>query len=142
MPIIFYQSNFCPECGNLKEQHLRWRHRYFCEHCAEKLGRRWDWLPIAFAVAGLAIGTLFNYGRREIIREVAVNQPAPAMAQSNLSGMVSAVDATAQLKPAPYLSAGNFFCGARTQKGTACKHRVAVAGMHCFQHEGKRAARR
>lgn len=141
MPIIFYQSNFCPECGNQNEPRRWWQHRYFCEHCAEKLGSKFDWLPFAFAIAGLAIGIFFNYGRRETIREVVVNQPAPAVAQANLMGVVSAVDATAQLKPAPYTSAGNFLCGARTQKGTACKHKVAAAGMRCFQHEGKRGTR-
>lgn len=141
MPIIFYQSNFCPECGNQNEQRRWWQHRYFCGHCAEKLGRKWDWLPLAFAVVGLGLGTLFNYGRRETIREVVVNQSAPVVAQANLSGMVSALDATTQLKPAAYIPKGNFLCGARTKKGTPCKHRVDVAGMRCFQHEGKRSLR-
>ena len=142
MPIIFYQSNFCPECGNQNEPRRWWQHRYFCEHCAEKLGRKWDWLPIAFAVAGLAMGTLFNYGRRETIREVVVNQPT-AQLNSAAPPVVSALDATAQLKPAQFAkAASNFLCGARTKKGTACKHHVEAEGMRCFQHTGMPAKRR
>jgi hypothetical protein len=142
MPIIFYQSNFCPECGNEAVPRRWWQHRYFCGHCAEKLGRKWDWLPLAFAVCGLALGTMFNYGRRETVREVVVNQPAAFSTAANGSALplVSAQDATAQLKPAEFAPPTvSYQCGARTQKGRACKHRVATAGQRCFQHQGQRS---
>lgn len=28
-----------------------------------------------------------------------------------------------------------YYCGARTKKGTACKHRVKKAGERCWQHK-------
>ncbi|HEX4949110.1 MAG TPA: hypothetical protein VFZ34_20705 [Blastocatellia bacterium] len=139
MPVIFYQSNFCPECGNAATQRRWWQHRYFCEYCAEKLGRKWDWLPLAFLIGGLALGALFTSGRREVIREVAVHQPTPPFNQPSLP-LVSAQDATAQLKPIEFTApAVTYQCGARTQRGTACKHRVAVPGQRCFQHQGRRS---
>ena len=138
MPIIFYQSNFCPECGNESAPRRWWQHRYFCDHCAKKLGRQGDWLPLGFAVLGLALGTMFNYGRRETVREVVVNQPT-SFSTSTLP-LVSAQDATAQLKSAQFVAPGvSYQCGARTQKGRACKHRVATAGQRCFQHQGQRS---
>jgi len=138
MPVIFYQSNFCPECGNASTPRRWWHHRYFCEHCAEKLGRKWDWLPLAFLLGGLALGSLIVQGRREVIREVAVNQ-TPQLNQF-APPLVSAQDATAQLKPVEFKPpAVTYACGARTQRGTACKHRVAVQGERCFQHQGRRS---
>jgi hypothetical protein len=139
MPVIFYQSNFCPECGNKTDARRWWQHRYFCEHCAAKLGRKWDWLPLAFAVGGLAIGLLFNTGRRETVREVVVQSAAAPSNQAALP-LVSAQDATAQRKPVePKPPTVSYQCGARTLKGTACKHRVAVQGQRCFQHQGRRS---
>ncbi len=138
MPIIFYQSNFCPECGNESSPRRWWQHRYFCAPCGDKLGRKWDWLPLAFAVCGLALGTMFNYGRRETVRDVTVLQPTALNAAA--FPLVSAQDATAQLKPEEFkTSAITYQCGARTQRGRACKHRVATAGQRCFQHQGQRS---
>ncbi len=147
MPVIFYQSNFCPECGNRHEEEQEnrrwWQHRYFCQHCAQRLGKKWDWLPLAFAGVGLALGIGATAWRRPVI----INQtaPPPAVATTSMLGLppVSAQDATAQLKPAQFTQpATNFLCGARTKRGTACKHRVAAAGMRCFQHEGMRSVRK
>lgn len=138
MPVIFYRSNFCPECGNETGQRRWWQHRYFCAHCAEKLGRKWDWLPLAFAIGGLTLGLLFNFGRRPAV----INQatPLPANSPTVSAPTVSAQDATAQLKPVPFTQpATTFLCGARTQKGTSCKRRVAASGLRCFQHQGMRA---
>jgi hypothetical protein len=138
MPVIFYRSNFCPECGNETEQRQWWQHRYFCAHCAKKLGRKWDWLPIAFAIGGLTLGLLVNFGRRPTVINQAM--PLPTSATSLSIPLVSAQDATAQLKPAPVTQpTTTYLCGARTKKGTACKHRVAAAGLRCFQHQGMRA---
>jgi hypothetical protein len=33
-------------------------------------------------------------------------------------------------------SAGDYICGARTKKGTPCRHRVHAAGDRCSQHKG------
>ncbi|MBS1807204.1 MAG: hypothetical protein JST84_03315 [Acidobacteria bacterium] len=146
MSVIFYQSNFCPECGNRHEHDQtkrRWlQHRYFCQSCATQLGHRWDWIPIALFIGGLLLGPAIQFIRRPVI----INQNAlptnNAAAVSSLP-LVSAQEAVAQLKPATFIQpAASYLCGARTQKGTACKHRVAVEGTRCFQHQGMRALKR
>lgn len=141
MPVIFYQSNFCPECGNRREAEpgkRRWlQHRYFCPACAAQLGHRWDWLPIAIAISGLALGTLV--GRRPAVApQVAAPLVSPATAGMALSPVAAS---EAQLKAAPSPLA-SYFCGARTQKGRPCKHRVATEGQRCFQHQGMAAMKR
>lgn len=143
MPVIFYQSNFCPECGNRRAAEpgkRRWlQQRYFCPTCATQLGHRWDWVPIAIAIGGLAFGTLV--GRRPaVVPPVAAPLASPVAAALGLAP-VSVPDATAQLKPAAPV-AGAYRCGARTKKGTACKHLVAVEGQRCFQHQGRAAMKR
>lgn len=138
MPVIFYQSNFCPECGNKTEQRRWWEHRYFCAVCAEKLGRRSDWLPLIFLLGGLALGVILPNARRDPAQEVIIQPPT----QLSLAAAptVSALDATAQLKPEESKPpAVTYQCGARTLKGTACKHRVNVPGQRCFQHQGRRS---
>lgn len=138
MPVIFYQSNFCPECGNETAKRRWWEHRYFCAPCAEKLGRRADWLPLAFLLGGLTVGALLTGTRRDPVREVVVHQPASPSAAAPLP--VSAQDATTQLKPIEIKQPTvTYQCGARTQRGTACKHRVAAQGERCFQHQGRRS---
>ena len=139
MPVLFYQSNFCPECGNRHEPEAtprRWlQHRYFCQNCAAQLRHRWDWIPIALALGGLTLGMLLYFGRRPVIvQQVTAQSSALSLAP------VSAQDATAQLKPIPFTQpTTSYRCGARTQRGTACKHRVAAEGMRCFQHQGMHA---
>ena len=146
MPIMFYQSNFCPECGNRHEHaqtQRQWlQHRYFCQHCAARLGHRWDWVPIAIAIGGLTIGMLFYFGRRPVVVNQVAALPVSNAAATILSP-VSAQDATAQLKPAKVAqSVTTYPCGARTQKGRPCKHRVAAEGLRCFQHQGMPALKR
>ena len=140
MPVIFYQSNFCPECGNKTSGRRWWEHRYFCAVCAEKLGRRWDWLPLVFLVGGLTAGSLLPLFRREPARELISPPPAQFIQQQAVTSLVSAQDATAQLKPVEISQAAvTYQCGARTLKGTACKHRVSEQGQRCFQHQGRRS---
>ena len=141
MPVLFYQSNFCPECGNRHDYEptqRRWlQHRYFCHACAAQLRHRWDWIPIAVALGGLTLGMLLYFGRRPVIVQQVATQPASNVAALSLAS-VSAQDATAQLKQFTQPTT-SYRCGARTQRGTACKHRVAAEGMRCFQHQGMHA---
>lgn len=147
MPVIFYQSNFCPECGNRHETNQakrRWlQHRYFCQPCMARLGHRLDWIPIMIAAVGLTLGTLLYFGRRPVVvnqvAAIPTNNAIPAMGLSP----VSAQDATAQLKPAEVTQpVVTYRCGARTQKGTPCKHLVVAQGLRCFQHQGMPAMKR
>lgn len=139
MPVIFYQSNFCPECGTRRAAEpgkRRWlQHRYFCSHCAAQLGHRWDWVPIAIAVGGLAFAAFV--GRRPVVMPQA---PLPLVSPAAM-GLAPALDTGVQLKPAPPVTT-MYRCGARTRKGTACKHLVPVEGQRCFQHQGMPAMKR
>jgi hypothetical protein len=147
MPVIFYQSNFCPECGNRHEANeikRRWlQHRYFCLSCAARLGHRWDWLPIALGVLGLSLGTLLYFGHRPVVVHQVGAAPNTNTATAISVTPVSAQDATAQLKAAEITQPiVTYRCGARTQKGTPCKHLVPAQGLRCFQHQGMSAMKR
>src|SRR5687768_60720 len=40
MKIIFYQANFCAECGNAMKPRFSLGPRYFCDECEAYMGRR------------------------------------------------------------------------------------------------------
>src|SRR5215475_8125583 len=40
MKIIFYQANFCAECGNAMKPRFSLGPRYFCDECGAQMGRR------------------------------------------------------------------------------------------------------
>ena len=40
MKIIFYQANFCAECGNAMKPRFSLGPRYFCDECEAHMGRR------------------------------------------------------------------------------------------------------
>src|SRR5262245_25422691 len=111
MPNLFYQANFCAECGNSLDQRERRRPRYFCDDCAARINRRGYLTPLSLLVALVFISLTF--------RERA---PTARLDQSQLfipPAAVSAHDATAgkvlQLKSK---TEDRFLCGARTRKGT------------------------
>src|SRR2546422_9305166 len=55
MKIIFYQANFCAECGNAMKLRFSLGPRYFCNECEAQMGRR----NYFKSVAGLLLcGTL------------------------------------------------------------------------------------
>src|SRR5262245_63993469 len=55
MKIIFYQANFCAECGNAMKPRFSLGPRYFCSECEAQMGRR----NYFKSVAGLLLcGTL------------------------------------------------------------------------------------
>ncbi|MBI1760042.1 MAG: hypothetical protein HYR56_01270 [Acidobacteria bacterium] len=127
---MFYQANFCAECGNaLPAQRVRWRWgpRYFCPVCAQRQRSplyRWL-LPLAAILATL--------GWAFVLPESAPPPSPPAPA-------VTALNATAQPlpdnpPPAVQVSA-NAFCGARTRRGTPCR-RLVQPGQRCAQHRGQ-----
>jgi hypothetical protein len=125
---LFYQANFCAECGNQLD---RQRRGCFCPHCAARLGRRRYLLPLLCALCGVVIGLLISSGQRQ----TALDRLAPLGTVT--SPEVSAQDATVKLKPSKSTPSDQLFiCGARTKRGTPCRHRTAK-GQRCAQHQGR-----
>lgn len=127
----FYQGNFCSECGNRLAPRFSLRARHFCDECAARLRQRSYLTPIAAPITGvlLAISAAvfaFSYKGRSEQRLT----PEPA-------SVVSAQDTIVNrsLKPAPDTTE-KVFCGARTRRGTPCRHLVKP-GHRCAQHKGK-----
>ncbi len=138
MKIYFYQANFCAECGNAMKPRFSWGPRYFCDDCARQMGRG----SYVKSILALLFGTtLIVTALNRTEPPSPVNPSSPATADSN----VSARDATAAQRPIPKTEAmtalkaeatTRVLCGARTKKGTACKHLV-LPGQRCAQHRGK-----
>ncbi|MFN7946139.1 MAG: hypothetical protein U0Z53_12365 [Blastocatellia bacterium] len=130
---LFYRSNFCAECGNRREKG-DWRPGCFCAHCSRRTRHRL-WWPLSLICAALLCGTIIGVWWKN------TTQSGSATLSPVTIPVVSAQDATATLRPAPLTSArlseAAFLCGARTKKGTPCKHRVAQAGQRCAQHQGR-----
>ncbi len=132
MKIIFYQANFCAECGNRMKPRFSPRPRYFCDECEAQMGRR-NHLK---SVAGLLLfATLAVF---------AWNRPLPPgpngqspSGQANAGAPpVSARDTMTTRNAEPNTGAvERVMCGARTKKGTPCKHPVPP-GQRCAQHRG------
>jgi hypothetical protein len=135
MQSFIYRANFCAECGNRLAAARRgrrrpWRVGCFCPECAARLRRR-RYLPLLLALlGGVSLGLLLGPRRQAPAAGV---PPAPAAR----AAAVSAWDATAGLKPRRVDEPTAYaLCGARTRKGTPCKHRVRP-GQRCAQHLGK-----
>ncbi|HWQ34350.1 MAG TPA: hypothetical protein VNQ79_15995 [Blastocatellia bacterium] len=134
MSRLFYQSNFCAECGNRQPPRRWWQSGCFCGHCARQQNRRRLLWPLSLLLCGILLGVALSPVRKNT---------APAQF-NGLSAVtvpaVSAQDATARLRPVSQTSAPPaaefFLCGARTRKGTPCRHRVRQAGQRCAQHQG------
>jgi hypothetical protein len=127
----FYQANFCAECGNRRTRRRWWQHSYLCADCAARVGRRRYLVPTICALCGLIVGLALNSRRQETALE---RITLPGLAASPV---VSALDATAHLKPARLPEAEQYtICGARTKKGTPCRRRTRP-GQRCAQHQGR-----
>jgi len=124
MKIIFYQANFCAECGNAIKPRFSWGPRYFCDECQAQMGRQSYFKPLA---ALLACATLAVF---------ALNRSQPSNPNHQPNPSVSARDATATQNPEPKPEpVERVLCGARTKKGTPCK-RLVLPGQRCAQHRG------
>ncbi|MGE0128851.1 MAG: hypothetical protein AB7U82_12295 [Blastocatellales bacterium] len=129
MKIIFYQANFCAECGNAMKPRFSWGPRYFCEECEAQMGRHSYFKPAAglLLCATLAVFALNR-----------TDAPNPN-GQSNASAAASSVtarDTMTSRKPEPEPETiERVLCGARTKKGTPCK-RLVSPGRRCAQHRG------
>jgi hypothetical protein len=128
MPNLFYQANFCAECGNLLEPRQNWLPRYFCDDCAARRRRRGYVTPISLLACLLVIAYVFNE-----------KDPSPPLDRTNMiaaPAAVSARDATPKQKLLPQPEAQErVLCGARTKKGRPCR-RMVLPGQRCAQHRG------
>lgn len=134
MKIIFYQANFCAECGNAMKPRFSLGPRYFCDECETQLGRR----SYFKSVAGLLLcATLAVFALNRTL------QPGPNGQSPN--GQSSAVASTSAVSALDTVTTQNLelkpeiedrvLCGARTRKGTPCKGLVPP-GRRCAQHRG------
>jgi hypothetical protein len=130
---LFYQGNFCAECGNTLTAGRRFWPNYFCDDCAARLGRSRHTKLLSALFIG-AVVALLAFTSRQIIRPI---DPAAVKVPS---ASVSALDATARQKlvldVAKPEASTRVLCGARTLKGTPCRHRV-LPGQRCTQHRGR-----
>jgi hypothetical protein len=137
MKIYFYQANFCSECGNEMKPRSSWGPRYFCDDCARQIGRGGYVKPLL----ALLFATTLVVSALHRTDPPKSSPPLPlAPTETAVSAPVSAMDATAvqapEFKAAP--ATANTLCGARTKKGTPCKHRAAP-GQRCSQHQGMKS---
>ena len=134
MKIYFYQANFCAECGNAMKPRFSWGPRYFCDDCARQMGRGSQ----VKSILALVFGTTL------IVTALNRTGPPPASVTPHTTttagASVSALDATATQQPefkaaVKTEASTRVLCGARTKKGTPCKHLVPP-GQRCAQHRG------
>jgi hypothetical protein len=128
---LHYCANFCAECGNERLPQRWWQHRYLCAECARRFGylRR---LSMVIVLIGLLALFLVDRARREAPGNPAPSTSAFAPAAPASEGGGDQRSAEAQEKPA------RVTCGARTRRGTPCRHLVAP-GERCAQHRGQKS---
>jgi hypothetical protein len=128
MPNIFYQANFCAECGNMLEPRQNWLPRYFCDDCATRRRRRGYVTPLSLLAGLLVIAYVFN--------ERDTSPPLDRARMIAAPAAVSARDATPRQSLLPQPEAQErTLCGARTKKGSPCR-RLVLPGQRCAQHRG------
>lgn len=123
----FYQANFCAECGNSLAPRTGFKPRHFCDDCARRLKQRRFVTPLA-GLLFLSSLAVFAFSYRKSRSPVqSSNLPAPA---------VLARDSIVNPTSKPQTEAiPRVLCGARTRRGTPCRHRVQP-GQRCAQHRG------
>jgi hypothetical protein len=133
MKIIFYQANFCAECGNAMKPRFSLGPRYFCDECEAQIGRR----NYFKSVAGLLLcATLAVFALNRTLTPGPNGQAPNAQPNAGAPPPVSARDTVTGLDPGPKPEAvERVMCGARTKKGTPCRHLVPP-GQRCAQHRG------
>ena len=115
-----YRANFCAECGNERARQKWWQHRYLCAECARRFGYL-QRLIVAIVAIGLLALLLVNRARRE---EPSGSTFIPALETGGNQRSSESRERPARVA-----------CGARTRRGTPCRHLVAP-GERCAQHRG------
>lgn len=134
MKIIFYQANFCAECGNAMKPRFILGARYFCKECHARIGRRNYFksaagLLLCATLAGLGLNRAVPPGPNDRFPNIQSNAGASTSA-------VSALDTVTRRVPETKREAvERVMCGARTKKGKPCR-RLVTPGQRCAQHRG------
>jgi hypothetical protein len=131
---IFYQANFCAECGNALRQARAWWPRYFCEVCARQVKRRsafWRlFAPLSLLIGALGLAFATHNGGKPALPSNA-NTAVVSVSASDASAQINRRSVVAEQPTAPAV-----FCGARTRRGTPCR-RMVQPGQRCPQHRGR-----
>ena len=162
---MLYKPNFCCECGE-KIERDKWTlltSRRFCDDCApqHESANRWK-KGIAggvLVIIGIFLGQIPLTMRTPVVTTNARNlvsaspNSQPTNQQTNSKTQTSPVPSNtiAQTAVSPTVKPATspppalqqqpeavYYCGAKTQKGTPCTHRVRGGGR-CWQHQGKTA---
>ncbi|MGH9801414.1 MAG: hypothetical protein ACRD82_13695 [Blastocatellia bacterium] len=128
MRSLFYQGNFCSECGNQLKPRFGFRPRHFCDECAARLRQRSYVTPLAiFLLFGSLVVFAVSYKKQDVqIQKLSPTTPAIS-AQDSIVNHPSPLQSQSQ---------NRVLCGARTRKGTPCRHLV-LPGERCAQHRGQ-----
>ena len=134
MKIIFYQANFCAECGNAMKPRFSLGPRYFCDECEAPHGP-----PELFQIGRRAVALRDPGGLRveqdvHVRSERAGAERATEPRRFDSGGVGARYCDGAGPEPKPE-AVGRVTCGARTKKGTPCRHLV-LPGQRCAQHLG------
>jgi hypothetical protein len=154
-----YRPKFCAECG-VPIGHSGWRGGRFCEGCRPRLRRKLVNQAVVAGAAvllfGFAFGRYFRPSPPPLVIERTANSPLSdlpvnlvnADALRRRTGQTNNSDSPSGAPVAENYSrvrangadfTGDYICGARTKKGTPCRHRVHTAGDRCSQHKGQPA---
>jgi hypothetical protein len=137
MKFIFYQANFCAECGNAMKPRFSLGPRYFCDECRAQMGRRNYFKSIAGLLLGATLAVFAlnrslppsQNGQSPNIQSTASGAGAPI---STVSALDTVTNRNAETKPE---TVERVMCGARTKKGRPCR-RLVPPGERCAQHRG------
>jgi hypothetical protein len=129
---IFYRASFCAECGN-RFARRRWQFpACFCRQCAHRVLPSRYTLLLGFAAACILSGFALGVRLRDNPPERLTIVGSPVIAPTPL---VSALDARGEMRAPVEANVAYAICGARTKRGTPCRHRV-LEGQRCAQHQG------
>jgi hypothetical protein len=138
----------------LRERWRAWTSRRYCDNCANKFQKKQIIGPVLIGAVilcvGLFAGRLMRPEQPAIIERGALvtltsvpktgnkNSNQPTNANVTSQNQDTANTSTGPIQNPLEPQQPNYYCGARTQKGTPCMRRVR-GPARCWQHQGKQA---
>lgn len=130
MPNLIYQANFCAECGVSCQPRRTWWPRYFCDDCSVRLRRQSLFNPLGSVIV-IFCSLVAVWAWRSTAPASAPDEWRPSAKETQIYKPVRS-----QEEPASAPVSVKVFCGARTRRGTPCRHLVSP-GQRCAQHRGQ-----